>query len=257
MADENTNLEAQDVDQAGAGEEEDYDLDFDADDDFEDLNFDDDEESDEEAEEPESEKFTVKFNGEEKELNREELIAAAQKGLNYDKIKGRLDSWESGTIHQALKAAAGKAGMSIDDYAKYMLENSEADAQLEAERELRNKYPGAPAEMIRELAGYRTKAAESGTKAQEQSAEEKAWAEALREYPDIKVDEIPEEVQEDIRGGATPLMAYMRHEIRELKKQQKENAAKEKNAKNKKSSLGSLSSSGSSAKKDPFLEGYD
>ena len=37
MADENTNLEAQDVDQAEAGEEEDYDLDFDADDDFEEF----------------------------------------------------------------------------------------------------------------------------------------------------------------------------------------------------------------------------
>ncbi len=252
MENENTNLNPE-VEETEVEPVDDYELDFDEDESFDEFDGDEEESADEVEEE--SEAFTVKFNGEEKKLSRDEMITAAQKGLNYDKIKSRLDSFESGPIHKAMKAAAEKAGMSIEDYATFMLENSEADAQLEAEREIRNKYPDAPAEMVKELAGYRTKKTEAGSKDKEQSAEEKAWAEALREYPDTKVDELPEDVMEDVKNGASPLMALKNHEIRELKKQQSEAAVREKNAKNKKASLGSLrTNKGDDG--DPFLKGY-
>lgn len=250
---ENTNLNPE-VEETETETVDDYEFDFDEDESFDEFDSDDTDEAEEEVEE-ESDAFTVKYNGEEKKLSRDEMIAAAQKGLNYDKIKSRLDSFESGPIHRAMKAAADKAGMSIEDYANYMLENSEADAQLEAEREIRNKYPDAPAEMVKELAGYRTKKSEAGTKQKEQSAEEKAWAEALREYPDTKVDELSDDVLEDIKNGSSPLMALKNHEIRELKKQQSEAAVREKNAKNKKTSLGSLRTN-KGDETDPFLKGY-
>ena len=36
--------------------------------------------------EGENQTFTVKYNGEEKQLTREEIISLAQKGMNYDKV---------------------------------------------------------------------------------------------------------------------------------------------------------------------------
>lgn len=212
-------------------------------------------ELDDETKQSEDEQFTVKYNGEEKQLTRAEMIEAAQKGLNYDKIKERLDSVQTGDVYKAMKAGADKAKMSIEDYAKYLLETSAADEQLDAEREIREKYPTAPAEMIKEMAALRKNTASGAAATAAETAEQKAWADALREYPEIKPDAIPEDVQKDVAAGATPLQAMKDHEIRELKDQIKKLKAEEKNKKNKETSIGSLRGRQNSA--DPFLEGYD
>lgn len=251
MEDEYTNLD-QEVNEAESESEDDYGFEFDDSDDFD---TDDDLTGSEDGAQEET--FTVKYNGEEKQLSREELITAAQKGLNYDKVKSKLDSFESGNVYKAMKAGADKAGMTMDAYAAYLLENSEADAQLDAETEIRNKYPGAPADMIKELASLRRKEAGGKQQSSEQSAEQKAWAQVLQEYPDLKIDQIPEDVQEDVKNGVSPLLAMKNHEIRELKQQKKAEAVREKNEKNKKASVGSVTGSYGDGKKDPFLEGYE
>lgn len=261
MDKENTTLE-QDVTML----EEDPDLepgdaeyDFEEDDEEKDL-WDDEEPEGEDTEPEQEETFTVKYNGEERTLTREELITAAQKGLNYDKIKGKLDSAESGVVYKAMKAGADKAGMSVEDYANYLLENSEADKQLEAEREIREKYPGAPAAMVKELAKYRANAEESAAKTKEktdvETAEQKAWAEALQEYPDLKLDQIPEDVLKNVKEGMSPLRAMMKHEILELRKQTQHQEIEKKNEANRKATIGSLKGRGGPDAKDPFLEGY-
>ncbi|MBR0081555.1 MAG: hypothetical protein IJP98_02310 [Clostridia bacterium] len=261
MDEEKTTLD-QEVNDAGEEtvETENDDLDFeqedysDEDDGWEDDDWDD--EPDEEgAEKPTEEQFTVKYNGEEKQLTREELITAAQKGLNYDKVKARLDSVEQGSVYRAMKAGAEKAGMSVEDYASYLLESNAADDQMEAERTIREKYPNAPADMIKEMAKLQTASSAEAARTSEQTAEQKAWAEALREYPDMKPDEIPESVQNAVKAGATPLQALKDHEISTLKEKIRTLEADRKNKENKAASTGSVTGRGGHS--DPFLEGWN
>lgn len=215
------------------------------------------EESDADETDDSEELFTIKYNGEEKQLTRAELIEAAQKGFNYDKVKSKLDSYEAGNIHKAMKAGADKAKMSVEDYAKYLIESSNADAQLEAEKALKEKYPTAPADMIREMAKLQTEKAGSGVKAQEQTEEQKAWAEAMHEYPGLSIDKIPDDVREAVKNGKSPLIAMKDHEIAELRKEKKKDAARAKNEDNKRRSVGSMKNHYGQKNRDPFMEAYD
>lgn len=58
--------------------------------------------------------YTVKVNGEEKELNEEELIANAQKGMDYDRIRKERDDFKESL--NDISDLAKEAGMSIKDY---------------------------------------------------------------------------------------------------------------------------------------------
>jgi hypothetical protein len=227
--------------------------------DDDDLNFDDwdDDVEDEEekpVDEPKDEGLTVKYNGKEQKVGKDEIPTLVQKGLNYDHIQSELDSMRSGNMYKVLKKAADKEGMSVEQYAKFVLDKEDADVLTEAEETIRKENPNLPSSIVKELAEARAAKRVNSAKAEESSAEEKAWGEALREYPDMTKDSIPNEVLESVAKGKAPLLALKDYEISQLKAAQKKAAIEEKNLKNKEKSTGSMNGNRSDGD-DQFLSG--
>ena len=78
-----------------------------------------------EEKEPDDEQddgLTVKYNGKEQKVGKDEIPTLVQKGLNYDHIQSELDSMRQGNMYKVLKKAADKEGMSVEQYAKFVLD---------------------------------------------------------------------------------------------------------------------------------------
>lgn len=221
-----------------------------------DLEWDDDTEDEEEnpVEEQEDDGLTVKYNGKEQKVGKDEIPTLVQKGLNYDHIQSELDSMRQGNMYKVLKKAADKEGMSVEQYAKYVLDKEDADTLSAAEAEVRRENPNLPSNIVKELAEARAAKKQNLAKAEEGSAADKAWAEALKEYPSMTKDSIPQSVLEAVAAGKSPLLALKDYEISTLKEANKKTAVEERNLKNKEKSTGSLNGRGSDGD-DQFLQG--
>lgn len=200
--------------------------------------------------------LTVKYNGKEQKVGKDEIPTLVQKGLNYDHIQSELDSMRSGNMYKVLKKAADKEGMSVEQYAKYVLDKEDADTLSSVEAEVRRENPNLPNSIVKEIAEARAAKKANNAKAEQSSAEEKAWAEALKEYPDMTQESIPEEVLNSVANGKSPLIALKDYEISQLKAAQKKAAVEEKNQKNKEKSTGSMSGTRSDGEMDDFLKGF-
>lgn len=198
--------------------------------------------------------LTVKYNGKETKVAKDDIPTYVQKGMNYDHVMSELDSMRSGNMYKALKRAADKEGMSVEQYAKYVLDRDDADALSEAEAAVRQENPNLPNNIIKELAEARAAKKQHNAKAEEASESEIAWAEALKEYPDMTRDSIPDEVLQAVASGKTPLIAMKDYEIAQLRAEKKKNAIEEKNQKNKEKSTGSMNGNRSDGD-DQFLQG--
>ena len=198
--------------------------------------------------------LTVKYNGKETKVAKDDIPTFVQKGMNYDHVMSELDSMRSGNAYKALKKFADKEGMSVEQYAKYVLDKEDADALTEAEAQVRKENPNLPNNIIKELAEARAAKKANNAKAEQSSAEEKAWAEALKEYPDMTRETIPEDVLEAVANGKSPLIALKNHEISQLKAAQKKTAIEEKNQKNKEKSTGSMRGTSADGE-DDFIKG--
>lgn len=206
------------------------------------------------ADEQEDDGLTVRYNGKDTKVKKEDIPTFVQKGMNYDHVQSELDSMRNGNMYKALKKAADKEGMSVEQYAKYVLDQEDANALTEEEAAVRKENPNLPNNIIKELAEARAAKKANNAKAETNSAEEKAWADALKEYPDMTRDTIPDDVLQAVAGGKSPLIALKDHEISQLKAAQKKAAIEEKNKKNKEKSTGSLNGYRSDGD-DQFLQG--
>jgi len=208
------------------------------------------------AEEQEDEGITVKYNGKEQKVGKDEIPTLVQKGLNYDHVMSELDSMRQGNMYKALKKFADKEGMSVEQFSKYIQDKEDADTLSEAEAAIRKEFPNLQNNLVKELAEARASKKLNNAKAEQSSAEEKAWAEALKEYPEMNRDSIPEEVLQAVAGGKSPLIALKNYEISQLKAAQKKAAVEEKNQKNKEKSTGSMNGTRSDGEMDDFLKGF-
>jgi hypothetical protein len=221
-----------------------------------DLEWDDDTEDEEEkpVEEQEDDGLTVKYNGKETKVAKDDIPTYVQKGMNYDHVMSELDSMRQGNMYKVLKKQADKEGMSVEQYAKYVLDKEDADTLTEAEAAVRRENPNLPNNIIKELAEARAAKKQNLAKAESESAAEKAWADALKEYPDMTKDSIPQSVLEAVAAGKSPLLALKDYEISTLKEANKKTAVEERNLKNKEKSTGSLNGRSSDGD-DQFLQG--
>lgn len=206
------------------------------------------------VEEQEDDGLTVKYNGKDTKVAKDKIPELVQKGMNYDHIKAELDGMRSGNEYKVLKKMADKEGMSTSQYAKFVLDKEDADTLSAAEAEVRRENPNLPSNIIKELAEARAAKKQNLAKAEETSAADKAWAEALKEYPDMTKDTIPQSVLEAVAAGKSPLLALKDYEISQLKEAKQKNAVEERNLKNKEKSTGSLNGRRSDGD-DQFLQG--
>lgn len=208
-------------------------------------------------------KGLIKFNGENvqiKDLN--DLVTNYQKGLNYDKHEA-----DQKDALDYIKDKASKLGISTKEYIgrvkAYEEEQKKKSQEADVERYVRSGVDEQTAREIvqtrlareefeKERAEYQKRLAEEEKK-QKEDAE---YLEFIKTHPEVKVDEIPQEVF-DMSRNIGINAAYNQYENKLLKEKIKQLEQAQKNASSSPVSLTSDGSSVDQASKDAFLEGFD
>ena len=223
----------------------------------------------EEGSEPDrAETFTLRHLGEDREVNRDEVIALAQKGMDYDRIREkwdgvkddvqRLRSYES-FLKELADARGGDIESLIDEtrtrtlIAKAEAEGRTLDPSAAAAQAVRMRLSQSPAP---------TQSANTQTAEEEQGRANEMIDRFISVYGNsVKAEDIPKEVWEEAAKTQDLVGAYRGFENRklkdELKKLKTDLEAAKQQTKNKQRSTGSTKSVGSSKTKDPFEEGWD
>lgn len=189
--------------------------------------------------EAENQRFTLKVNGQDSEVDQAKVIELAQKGMDYDRVKSEYDKIkaDAGTMNRLknqeafLKELAEQSGLTVDELmdntrARMLMANDDSLTEEEALKQVRSK------------ANKEAEKKES-EQAKEPTPEERRqtmFANFLATYPNVKAEEIPKEVWDDAGRTFDLVGAYMRHQNRELLK---EIETLRQNDKNKERSTGS------------------
>jgi len=201
----------------------------------------------------------VTHNGKEEEIDpmSERAKELIQKGMNYNHISEKLAETEK------VLTEYGKmnGGLNAAEALKTLLTAVNAAAVEQAAAEIKKEFPSADDKLVKELAERR--AAEKALKAkqtEDATAEQTQFAELQKEYPKIaKLEDLPKEVQDAVKGGKTPLLAMKDHEIATLKKEAAEQKAaleaENQNRKNRDSTIGSAKGTAGKSRKDSFETG--
>ncbi len=205
----------------------------------------------------EEELFELVHNGQATSLPRSEVIKLAQKGMNYDHVKGQLDGLRNSDTQRMLAQIANDAGMSPDDYLKRVIGNVDARRAMElAETE------GVSPEIARRLIDAEGKVKNYEADAQSRNEREqknRMLQSFIKAYPDVKAEDIPPEVWAEVQSGSDLKGAYSVYENKLLKERASKAEAEleqfRKNESNKQKAVGSVRGSKSAAVEDPFLSG--
>jgi len=202
--------------------------------------------------------FELKHLGEVKKVNKDEIIVLAQKGLDYDRVKGNQDerlaflddlALRSGiTVKELMENARTK----FDDDAISAIAEKES-CSIEVAKRLYNAE-------IKEAKDKATAAAADKQKQDAESAALKAeeahkadMKEFLTEYPEIAPESIKDiaEIWDMVKNGKPLVDAYRAYENKQLKA---EREALKKNIDNKSKSTGSKATAGNKTEtSDPWL----
>ena len=225
---------------------------------------------------PQEQKFTIKVNKESREVGLSEMTELAQKGADYDRVKGQLATArddlekvkaqfeESRKISELLKRIAEDIGVPEEDMLRRVHINwrmnkgeseKEAIAHIESENAKRE---------LNEL-----KERQNQEKANSDSVQERASreiAEFRKEYPNVELTkELIDEMMADVQGGMTLTNAYRKIEAAkkdeeannlraEIQRRQQQIAAEKQNKKNRSNSPGSQTDAGGRNAKSDFDE---
>lgn len=219
------------------------------------------------------ETFTLKVNKEEKTYSREEVIALAQKGADYDRVKEQL-----GQSRQENTDLQGK--ISEQQEAMEVLNELAKDAGTDLPGLLKNLRIGmlrkqglsedAANERLLRLAAEKEnaslKAAVEQPKTEESGADraKRELAEFREEYPDVELGkELLDKLMSDVQGGMPLLKAYKKYESNQKDAQiaelQRQLEAEKQNRTNRAASPGSQKDSGGKRTKsdfDDFMEAF-
>ena len=211
--------------------------------------------------------WTLRYMDQDKQVGEAEMVTLAQKGMDYDRIRGKYD--EAKPVMELFGAFAKQAGMSIPDYVSHIrmqAKQAQGMSEVEAKRsiDLEDREAAVSAkeaeETQRRQAAYQAQQARNDADARRRAD----IAEFQKTFPDAAKDpkSIPAEVWADVRNGRTLVAAYAKYAVAQANA--KANAAEQRaettsqNQKNAGRSTGSMRSAGDSvASKDPFLEGWD
>jgi hypothetical protein len=208
--------------------------------------------------------FTLKHLDETREVSREEVIALAQKGMDYDRIRGRLEEQkdyaelkkrnaELEDSFAFLKEFAGDR--SVDEF----IDEGRAQALMQRTG-IDHETALGRVKLDRERKAFETERQKQQAqqqeqqKQQEQADAQEQWRKNCfiafdKEFPDVDPKSIPQEVWDAFGRGETLVSAYSLHQLRALQKQQQEQKRAEENAKR---STGSQKSAGAADKMSAF-----
>lgn len=191
--------------------------------------------------------FTIRYRGQEEQLTREQLIAEAQKGRDYDTVRAERDTLKAQQAANAAAVAlvqdyARRMGMEVPQYLDWVrtqelmksgLNEQQAAQTIQMEKR-QTELDAQEARINAEKAQQDTLLQQTKAK---QEARKKDFGSFLKAYPGVAPDAIPKEVWAKVDQGETLMNAYTMHENARLKA---ENAALQQNKQNQQKSPGSL-----------------
>ena len=208
--------------------------------------------------------FEVTYNGEKQTLTKDEAIAYAQKGMNYDKMLKRLQTYENDPTRRIFAEQAERAGLSIEDYAEKLNQFQKESEIQRIATEYQSQHENVDDDAAREYAqmAYNQRLSQKQREQQsidqqlnetrKQRLNEEVGA-FMKEYPDVDLEHLPQDVIDSINAGQTLRSAYHAYENKQLKQQL---AALQKNTENKKKSVGNLTdNAGDVSGRDAFETG--
>lgn len=204
---------------------------------------------------------------EQKEVGEQEMVALAQKGMDYDRIREKYD--EAKPVMDLFREFAKQANLTVPEYvahirmqAKKAAGMNDADAKRAVELEDREAAVAQKEEAQKEA--EKQQSAESQAKADADARRKADIAEFQKTFPDAakEPDKIPKEVWDGVKSGLSLVAAYAKYQVEKAKADAaaaaKETAAVKQNQKNAERSTGSMKSAGEEKRnRDPFLEGWN
>lgn len=211
--------------------------------------------------------WTLRHLDEVRQVGEADMVALAQKGLDYDRIRGKYD--ESKPVMELFGTFAKQAGMSVTDYLSYIRTQakqasgmSEAEAKRAVDLEDREAAVSAKEAAEAQRQGAANQAAQARAAADARRSADIAEFQKL--FPDAAKDPkaIPQEVWANVRSGMSLVSAYSKYAVDQAnaarQAAEQKAAASEQNRRNADRATGSMQSAGeNTGSKDPFLEGWD
>lgn len=208
--------------------------------------------------------WTVKHMGQERTMTAGEVTPELlQKGLDYDRVRGKYD--EAKPIMELFASFAQQAGMSVADYARHIRQEAHRASGMDADQARRTvELEDREAALRLAEAQKRTEAEE---KQQRKASVDADLAQFARAFPEVfdkarsDPKAIPQSVWDEVNGGMSLTAAYSRFAVAQAKAQaeaaEKKAETEQRNAANAARSTGSMRSAGRDMKSgDPFLEGF-
>jgi hypothetical protein len=198
--------------------------------------------------------FTLKYMGEEKQFSRDETIALAQKGMDYDRVRTKLA--EASEMVEFVNSLAKDMNMSAADFMNNALAGNIAKREgiphEEALRRLElDKREKAISAKEAEAAAQSAQQAEADQRREKIRAELNEFANT---FPNVKAEDIPVEVYQNIKKmGISLTTAYALYEAKQAKVALE---TEKQNAENKARAVGSASTSGKRKSADAFDDAW-
>lgn len=210
--------------------------------------------------------FVLRHLDETKTVDEQEMIALAQKGLDYGRVREKYDAAKP--VMELFGKFAKDSNMTVDQYVAYIrTEAKKASGMNETDAKRAVDLEDREAAVAAKEAKEAGKAAEEEQKTAERtSAEEqrKADIEAFqKKFPDAakSPESIPPEVWDEVKGGESLVTAFALYSMRKAQSDaealRKSAEMRQQNEKNAQRSTGSMQSSGNKdTASNPFLEGF-
>ena len=207
--------------------------------------------------------WTLQHMDEVKTVGEDEIVTLAQKGMDYDRIRGKWD--EAKPVMELFNQFAQKAGMNVSDYIAHIRTQAKQSQGMSAEEAKRSVELEDREAVVAAKEAQQNAERTVQTRQSEAEQRRRADIEAFRKiYPDAAKDpkSIPPEVWQRVNEGMNLVAAYAVYDAKQARAAQaeaeKKAAVAVQNQTNAARSTGSMHSSGDNVKtKDPFLEGWD
>lgn len=215
--------------------------------------------------------WKLKHNGEEVDADEARMVELAQKGLDYDRVRGERDTFKNehpkyADYEKFLQEMAEGAGTDVPG----LMENVRVGLLVKkAQAEGKTLSEAAAIQQVRREATARANTVQAEQPAGQQSTPEQNAEAQKREnvrvfcekHPGVKAEDIPLEVLQEGLASGDLSGTYDRWEIKQLKEQlgnaRKELETEKQNKMNKERSTGSRKSAGATGPKDDFDDAWD
>lgn len=207
--------------------------------------------------------FTLKNRDETKQVTQEELLAMAQKGWDYDKVREERDQLrtireEAAPALTYIKNLAEKSGMSVPDYLDYcrkqeLMSQGINEATALAQIALEKKQAALDAQQAKQQAEQKAAQQKQEEAEKQKEAQRQELVRFMTTFPDVKAETIPQEVWAEVRKGVPMTAAYAMHRNRAL---EAELAALKQNKEAKARAPGSMNTAGEQ-NPDHLFDGWD